>query len=57
MSSTWDCERHGPVAPLRTYPKLHGELITQLAAKSRVPVWCPLPAPAGLDGDGDGARR
>ena len=43
MSSTWDCERHGPVAPLRTFPRLHGELITQLAAKSRVPVWCPLP--------------
>ena len=43
MSSTWDCERHGPVAPLRTYPRLSGELVTQLAGRSRVPVWCPLP--------------
>ena len=43
MSSTWDCERHGPVAPLRTYPRLQGELVVQLAGTSRVPVWCPLP--------------
>jgi hypothetical protein len=43
MSSTWDCERHGPVAPLRTYPRLSGELVQQLAGRSKVPVWCPLP--------------
>ena len=31
MSSTWDCELHGPVAPLRTYPRLSGELLRLLA--------------------------
>lgn len=58
MSSTWDCERHGPVAPLHTYSRLNPELLGQLGRKSRVPLWCPLPllpgwtlAGAALAGD------
>jgi hypothetical protein len=43
MSSTWDCERHGPVAPVHVYPRLSPELLQQAAAKARVPLWCPLP--------------
>lgn len=43
MSSTWDCERHGPVAPLRPYHRLTVELLGQVVGRSRVPVWCPLP--------------
>jgi len=43
MSSTWDCDRHGPVAPLHTYHRLSPELLVQSSAKARVPVWVPLP--------------
>jgi hypothetical protein len=43
MSSTWDCERHGPVAPVHVFPRLSGELLQQAAARATVPVWCPLP--------------
>ena len=43
MSSTWDCERHGPVAPLHVYPRVSSELLAQAAAKAAVPLWCPLP--------------
>ena len=43
MSSTWDCEVHGPVAPLHTYPRVSAELLAQAGAKARVPLWCPLP--------------
>ena len=43
MSSTWDCELHGSVAPLHTYPRLSAELLGQTAGRARVPLWCPLP--------------
>jgi hypothetical protein len=43
MSSTWDCERHGPVAPTRTYPRTSVELLAQVGKRARVPLWCPLP--------------
>ena len=43
MSSTWDCELHGPVAPLHAYHRLGPELLAQVAGKARVPLWCPLP--------------
>ena len=43
MSSTWDCERHGPVAPTHTYPRLSVELLAQVGRRARVPLWCPLP--------------
>ena len=43
MSSAWECERHGPVQPLRRWPRVTPELLGQAAAKSAVPVWSPLP--------------
>lgn len=43
MSSTWDCEQHGPVAPLRSYHRLSVELLAQTVRRTRVPLWSPLP--------------
>ncbi len=43
MSSTWDCDVHGPVAPLHSYPRVSAELLAQAGARARVPLWCPLP--------------
>lgn len=43
MSSSWDCERHGPVAPLHVASRLSAEVMTTAAARSRVPVWAPTP--------------
>lgn len=43
MTSTWDCERHGAVAPLHRHTRVVPEMLEQAAHRSRVPLWCPLP--------------
>ena len=43
MSSDWECERHGAVQPLHVLPRVSGEVLAQAAARSAVPVWCPIP--------------
>lgn len=43
MASTWDCERHGPVAPLRVWSRVGPEVLSTAAARSAVPLWSPLP--------------
>ena len=43
MTSNWECERHGPVAPLRTWAGINVELVEQSARTAQVPLWCPLP--------------
>ena len=43
MSSTWDCDRHGPVLPLRRWTKVTPDLLRQAVAKAQVPLWSPLP--------------
>lgn len=47
MSSSWECEAHGAVAPLRIAPRVAPGLVAQAAAASRVPLWSPLPLLAG----------
>lgn len=47
MSSGWQCEVHGAVAPLRVLPRVSAEALRQVALRSAVPVWCPLPPPLG----------
>ena len=47
MSSDWTCEAHGPVLPLRTWTRAGPEVLAQAAAHSVVPLWSPLPLPAG----------
>jgi hypothetical protein len=43
MSSSWDCERHGAVAPLHVWPTVGPEVLAQAAARSVVPLWLPWP--------------
>ncbi len=47
MDSAWQCERHGAVAPLRVPPRASAEHLRQAAEHTAVPVWAPLPLPAG----------
>lgn len=47
MSSSWECSTHGAVAPYSAVSRPSGEGARQLAARSRVPVWSPLPLLAG----------
>ena len=63
MSSEWECERHGAVAPFSLH-KASSEGLAQTAARAKVPLWSPLPllpgwAVSGLATAGDdrtGAR-
>jgi hypothetical protein len=64
MSSTWDCERHGAVQPLRRWTRVTPEMIVQSAGRAAVPLWSPLPLLAGwtvtglaLAGDERGGAR
>ena len=43
MSSDWQCELHGAVAPLTVAAKVSAEAVLQAAARSAVPLWAPLP--------------
>ena len=47
MSSEWECGSHGAVAPYAPVALAAGEGVRQLAARSAVPVWSPLPLLAG----------
>lgn len=47
MSSDWECERHGAVAPLHVAPRVGVDVVVATAAKSNVPLWSPLPLLAG----------
>ncbi len=57
MTSTFDCDAHGPVLPLQTWPRLSSEVLAQTAADSAVPVWSPLPLLAGWTVTGLAAAR
>ncbi len=52
MSSTWDCERHGPVAPLYVRSRVSPELVAQAANRSGVPLWTPWPLLSGWTATG-----
>jgi len=64
MSSSWECELHGTVQPLRRWTRVTGEVLAQAAGKAGVPLWATLPLLPGwtvtglaLAGDErDGAR-
>lgn len=43
MSSTWDCEKHGAVQPLRRWTTVTADLLAQTAGRSTVPLWSPFP--------------
>ena len=43
MTSSWDCERHGPVQPLHVVARPTPEALHLVASKSSVPLWAPLP--------------
>ena len=43
MSSSWECDRHGAVQPLRRWPAVTADLVGRTAARAEVPLWSPLP--------------
>ena len=43
MSSSWECERHGVVHPLRRWPRVTPDVVRGAAKQAAVPLWCPLP--------------
>lgn len=43
MSSAWECPRHGPVHPLRTWTGVTADLVARTSASAQVPLWCPVP--------------
>lgn len=43
MTSSWDCERHGPVHPLHVHAKPAVEALHKVASSCAVPLWAPLP--------------
>jgi hypothetical protein len=43
MSSTWNCDVHGAVQPLRRWATVNGDLLSKTAASAAVPLWSPLP--------------
>ncbi|MDA8369593.1 MAG: hypothetical protein M0026_06950 [Nocardiopsaceae bacterium] len=46
-SSAWQCDAHGPVAPLRPVRAPGPAALELLTGIARVPVWLPWPLPAG----------
>lgn len=52
MSSAWECGLHGAVHPFSTWKP---EALPNVTTDARVPVWCPLPLPAGWTAGGLGA--
>ncbi len=46
-SSSWQCERHGPVHPLQHAGPPSIEALQHITATSAVPVWLPWPLPKG----------
>lgn len=43
MSSSWECERHGSVQPLRRWPRVTPDVVASAARRAQVPLWSPLP--------------
>lgn len=43
MSSSWECELHGVVQPLRHWTRVTGDVLAQAAGKASVPLWATLP--------------
>ena len=43
MTSHWECAAHGAVSPYAQVPRTTAEAARQMAARSGVPVWTPLP--------------
>ena len=43
MTSSWSCERHGSVQPLRIAARPSNEALRQAAQHAGVPLWSPLP--------------
>lgn len=43
MSSSWECELHGPVHPLQVAKRPSTEALRKVAGNADVPLWCPLP--------------
>lgn len=46
-TSDWQCDWHGAVLPFVAFPRIGPEIVEQVATRSQVPVWLPLPAPLG----------
>lgn len=46
-SSDWQCEWHGAVPPFAAVPRIAADALHQVIASSRVPLWLPVPLPAG----------
>ncbi|MFD0776176.1 DUF6758 family protein [Streptomonospora algeriensis] len=46
-SSAWQCDAHGPVAPLNPVRAPNAVSLELLLASTRVPVWLPWPLPTG----------
>ncbi len=55
MSSSWVCERHGAVAPLRISARVSAESLPSMARSAGVPVWSPLPLLPGWSVTGAGS--
>ena len=47
MSSSWECARHGAVAPLHVWATVGAEQLREAGRSSRVPLWTPSPVPTG----------
>jgi hypothetical protein len=43
MTSSWDCERHGPVQPFHVVAHPSVEAVHKVATSCGVPLWAPLP--------------
>jgi len=43
MSSSWECEQHGPVHPMRVSKRPSIEALRKVSGSSDVPLWSPLP--------------
>jgi hypothetical protein len=43
MSSSWECDRHGAVQPLRRWTRVTPEVLAQASAQAAVPLWSPFP--------------
>lgn len=64
MSSSWECDRHGAVQPLRRWARVTPDVLTRAAGRAAVPLWSPLPLLPGwtvtglaLAGDERGGAR
>jgi hypothetical protein len=52
MSSSYECERHGQVLPLRRWTRVTPDVLAAATRKGSVPLWSPLPLLAGWTATG-----